>query len=396
MRFCGLSVTKTKEIFGFSEYLNRYGRCGADAPDLTRKMSEFDDWRFIVPWSRESIVILCCPEDRDCKKASCLQGRALCRDCRVPLCRECDASLREKQGSSMPPAALGNDMMIFYAPKELYTMQVTALEMICASVCLTSMICFTMETRYRKESPFDSEVHMARHRMGARGNATSLPLPWQELLVELQRQEAEESQAAAPNLPWTGEELSNFVSVLLKTSEEDDPKAIARFIHQARVRRDVVVKLIEDAKARGHRAYRHVNLDRVRGKAKKLPADGVPPEIVRLLPHDDDLDKIQVQKAATPVAGRSDLDGAAKCLSESRPNAVVLEKSTDDAADINAQRIASVRQFAQRLSKSEGSRDTKVTAKTTPAAQASKRLKTGCPAVVDTQDTADDAPSAPS
>ena len=159
---------------------------------------------------------------------------------------------------------------------------------------------------------------------------------------------------------------------------------------------DVVVKLIEDVKARGHRAYRHVNLDRVRGKAKKLPADGVPPEIVRLLPHDDDLDKIQVQKAATPVAGRSDLDGAAQSLSESRPNAVVLEKSTDDAADINAQRIASVRQFAQRLSKSEGSRDTKETAKTTPAAQSSKRFKSGCPAVVDTQATADDAPSAPS
>ena len=101
MRFCGLSLTKTKEIFGLSEYLNRYGRCGADAPDLTRKMSEFDDWRLIVPWSRESIGILCCPEDRGCKKASCLKGRALCRDCRVPLCRECDAALRDTH--TVPP-----------------------------------------------------------------------------------------------------------------------------------------------------------------------------------------------------------------------------------------------------------------------------------------------------
>ena len=116
-------------------------------------------------------------------------------------------------------------------------MQVTVLEMICASVCLTSMICFTMEARYRKESPFDSEVHMARHRMGARGNATSFPLPWQELLVELQRHEEEETEAAAPSLPWIGEELSNFVSVLLKTSDEDDPKGIAHFTSSTRLAR---------------------------------------------------------------------------------------------------------------------------------------------------------------
>ena len=45
----------------------------------------------------------------------------------------------------MPPAALANDMMIFYAPRELYTKKVTIMEMICASVCLTSMICFSLE-----------------------------------------------------------------------------------------------------------------------------------------------------------------------------------------------------------------------------------------------------------
>ena len=249
----------------------------------------------------------------------------------------------------MPPAALTNDMMIFYAPRELYTMNVTVLELICASVCLTSMICFTLEAKYRKENPFDSEVHMARHRMGARGNATSFPLPWQELLAELQRQSANESDGAAPDLPWTGEELSNFVSILLKTSEEDNPKSMASFIHQARVRRDVVVKLIEGAKARGHRAYRLVDMDRVRLKAEGLPTDGVPPEIVRLLPHDDHLDKVQVQKAATPVAGRVNLESVGDSLARSAPNGVVLEKSSHDEGDINAQRVAAVTLFAQKL-----------------------------------------------
>ena len=63
-------------------------------------------------------------------------------------------------------------------------------------------------------------------------------------------------------------------------------------------------------------------------KATSLPEDGVPPEIIRLLPHDNHLDKILVQKAACPVGGRSDLDGAAEIMTKAQPNAVVLEKSS--------------------------------------------------------------------
>ena len=40
----------------------------------------------------------------------------------------------------MPAMSLANDLMIFYAPRELYTLNVTVMEMICASVCLTSML----------------------------------------------------------------------------------------------------------------------------------------------------------------------------------------------------------------------------------------------------------------
>ena len=45
-----------------------------------------------------------------------------------------------KGKAAVPPAALANDMMVFYAPKELYTQKMTVMEMICASVCSTSMI----------------------------------------------------------------------------------------------------------------------------------------------------------------------------------------------------------------------------------------------------------------
>ena len=68
---------------------------------------------------------------------------------------------------------------------------------------------------------------------------------------------------ASPSLPWVGAELFNYVSILLKTSEEDDPKDLRKYIHQARVRRTIVVQLIEDAHARGHRAYRNIHMSEV-------------------------------------------------------------------------------------------------------------------------------------
>ena len=61
------------------------------------------------------------------------------------------------------------------------------------------------------------------------------------------------------------------------------------------------------------------------------------------------LDKIQVQKAATPVPGRTHVEDAALYLSYLKPNGVVLEQSSYDEADINAQRVASIRNFASRL-----------------------------------------------
>ena len=108
------------------------------------------------------------------------------------------------------------------------------------------------------------------------------------------------------DLPCVGAELSEKVSILLKTNDDNDPAAAAQLIHQAHVRRDVVIKLIEGMVARKHRAYMSVNMASVKQKAQLLPERGVPPEIVKLLPFDEHLDKIQIQKSATPVEGRGD------------------------------------------------------------------------------------------
>eukprot|EP00959_Pyramimonas_sp_CCMP1952_P197146 4122876-Pyramimonas_sp.AAC.1 len=125
---------------------------------------------------------------------------------------------------------------------------------------------------------------------------------------------------------------------------------MGKFVHQALVRRDVVVKLIEGAKMRGHRAYQHVCMEEVRKKAAELPDGEVPPEIMRLVPLDNALDKIQMQKAATPVPRPDGLHEAAEILEATKGNAVVLEKSSFDDGDINAQRVEALRSFVQRVS----------------------------------------------
>jgi len=68
-----------------------------------------------------------------------------------------------------------------------------------------------------------------------------------------------------------------------------------------------------------------------------------------MLPHDTHLDKIQVQKAATPESGRSTLEGVTAEMERSQPNAVLLEATGEDEADINAQRISALRILHDKL-----------------------------------------------
>ena len=52
--------------------------------------------------------------------------------------------------------------------------------------------------------------------MAARGNATSFPLPWQDLLKQLQDGAAMEQLGRSVSLPRTGQELTHVVPIVLK------------------------------------------------------------------------------------------------------------------------------------------------------------------------------------
>ena len=51
------------------------------------------------------------------------------------------------------------------------------------------------------------------YRMAARGNATHFPLPWQDLLTQLQDGEELEAIGKSVALPRTGTELMSVVSI---------------------------------------------------------------------------------------------------------------------------------------------------------------------------------------
>ena len=113
-----------------------------------------------------------------------------------------------------------------------------------------------MEVKYG--NMFDSTLHMQRHRVGARGNATTFLLPWEGLLSELQRLDTEaQVNGAQPNLPRSGKDLAYVIQILLKTRDEDERDNLKHFVFQAQVNRQKVVNLILSMKRRGHRAYEY-------------------------------------------------------------------------------------------------------------------------------------------
>ena len=75
----------------------------------------------------------------------------------------------------------------------------------------------------------------------------------------------------------------------------------------------------------------------VQSRAQALPENGVPPEFIKLLPLDKLLDNIQIQKSATPIATPQNEEEAAANLAVTRTNGVVLEKSSQDEIEFNAQ-----------------------------------------------------------
>ncbi|CAE7250581.1 pfh1, partial [Symbiodinium natans] len=353
--FLGRQLPEVLDILGLDSFLEKYDRLEGDLKLTT--FEDFTRWRVQLP---DGAFLLCCPEDHRCSRhpEHATEG-CLCEHCEVPICSECHENLA---AGRLPPLSLANDMWTGYAPERLYTDKVTVMEMICASPCITTLVRMSMEARYRSESsPLDEHAHMARHRLGARGNALTFPLPWEDLLRNLQAHhgvlESEAGGEAPAQLPRSGPELGNVVRVVLKTNKtaKTSDAEIKSLIHQANVRREVVVQLILDMKKLGHPAYQGADEVAVRQAALSLPEDGVPPEVLKVIAEIDDKaeDRLQPQKAATPSDAFLQLEEAGAIFAAQRARAVVPEGWSVDRQDQNAAGVLALNELAEQLREAE-------------------------------------------
>ena len=142
-----------------------------------------------------------------------------------------------------------------------------------------------------------------------------------------------------------------MVHILLKASTDARRKALAESIHAARVRRRVVVALIEGMVRRGHPAYRRVRMDAVRARAAaiQLPEDGRFPSLVVEFgvgtkpASAAEGDPLRPQKMATPADSR--VAETEDPLRARRPSAIVEERSSilcEDSAAAKASALRSV------------------------------------------------------
>ncbi len=333
--FLNLPRAQVEEWFGYDAYCRNYA--SQHEPEAQAQLeSELQDWQTTIRFSRGApLRLICCPEDKVCSRRC--PPETACPNCKAPVCQFCWQSVTKDK--VLPAAALANDMLVFYAPKMIYQQEVTFMELICASPCFTAMCCFSLEKRLLGDRALDQDAFMPRQRLAARGNATTFPLAWEDILQHL-----EAAEAGAISLPRTGVELAETVSVVLKTMQaSNDAEGLGKVIHQARVRRAIVLQLLQEAKDRGHPAYKHVNMLEASTRAQTLPEDGIPDEIVAVLPYDNDLQNVQRQKAATPVRENLTLEALAEELSGMcKPNAVVNEKSSAGIGDTNAQQVAAL------------------------------------------------------
>ena len=332
-------------LLGMSTYHTRYVTT-LPAETQPGLQSELAQWTCTIACAPYNMSVLACPEDKRCIQR-CPSNR-LCTHCEIPMCTSCRTRIYRQR--MKPLEALSNDLFLGHPPKELYEQECTMLELLCASPCMTALTCFSIEWRYPQDRSLAQDALMNRHRLCAKGNATTFPLPWEDLLAEFERLGTPATNACVNMLPHVGKELSDKVAVIIKIGDKTDKEAIRQqIIHQAVVRRRVVVGLIAAMVARSHPAYQGLDMAVVETRAEMLPENDVPAEIIALLDNNGSLDQVLRQKAATPVNDQMTAEEARREFGHMlKPNAVVLEKTSAGCQDVNAQHVSALEEVVAR------------------------------------------------
>jgi len=268
-----LSLDAVTKGLSYEAYWETYV-CQHSCAVQDKLREDLKDWTADVQVGSDILRIICCPEDKSCARRC--KPNAVCTECRAPICEQCWQHMQRHL--SAPSHALANDMLTFYPPRDIYAKEVTFMELVCASPCFTAMACFSLEKRFLGDRAMDQDAYMPRHRLVARGNATTFPLAWEELLQSMD-DAAKTATEGSLCLPKTGADLAAVINVIIKAGGPAERlETHANLIHQARVRRAVVLQLLADAKTREHPAYSNLCLAAAAERAEDLPVDGIPPE----------------------------------------------------------------------------------------------------------------------
>ena len=334
-----------------------------------------------------AIKLLCCPEDRTCTN-TCDVDATLCRSCLLPMCRECRYYTQQRTPSAptgapgrptspehvrceaarapdgMPPTtdgcdvespharagaklstanpiAMVNDMYYGYVDRFIFNVDVTWMEMTCASPFWTGM---TMVTISR------IPTHLTRHRLfqsservGFRGHVYNAPLQWRENMEQIEAIDKREARIA---LPHVGAVLASIVHVHVSGGLME----LNRHLKEITVRRDAVVRLILMLRDSGHVDYRPLDEDSVRAQAAQLAdvPDGSTPARTRgidhLFPTDDDIvEDLVIDKAATPAEPPQSIGAPQRAL---RPGAMLLERDMDAGRHESGARASAFSRYA--------------------------------------------------
>jgi hypothetical protein len=177
-RFCNMTKNETQAAIGMDSYIKEYGQ----SPDLTTSTAqkELSAWTLSVPFEAGSVDILCCPEDRKCtndpdnKEGIASSSHALCKDCELPVCKDCWQAL--SKAHKRPKLSLANDLWTGYIPAIIYEENCTYMELLAASLCSPTLMSIQYEFYKKPIDVRQENVHMQEHRTGARGNFTGADL----------------------------------------------------------------------------------------------------------------------------------------------------------------------------------------------------------------------------
>ena len=150
------------------------------------------------------------------------------------------------------PMALANDNFYGYAPEVIYKHRVRWIEVAAACPCWTTLMVFDLEED--EGHLMREEMFQKQHRIGARGNAFSMHMPWEGIIRSLLTTQSGiglSKKQSEQILPWSEDILAQMVRVQLKVASEDATKHIS----QEKLRPRVVLELLHTLIERQHKAF---------------------------------------------------------------------------------------------------------------------------------------------